>query len=65
MLLLTSEVLSKGNVGLWQTDINADRLARTSENLNFTDGPKSQPLSFSERFGIGVPLSEHVGQNRL
>ena len=27
---------------------NADRLARTSENLNFTDSPKSQPLSFFE-----------------
>ena len=27
---------------------NADSLARTSENLNFTDSSKSQPLSFFE-----------------
>ena len=41
------------------TFINADRLARTSHNLTYTDGPKSQPLSFfvfdhSERFDIGT-----------
>ena len=41
------------------TFINADRLARTSKNLNYTDGRKSQPLSFfvfdhSERFDIGT-----------
>ena len=37
----------------------------TSENLNFTDSPKSQPLSFFEFDHLNVFTLECLGQNGL
>ena len=58
--LIKNVIVSKS--GLEQGH-NADRLARTSENLTFTDSPTSQPLSFFEFDHLNVFTLECLSLN--